>query len=95
MATNDLVGLLEIVAAVVAHPALTPDTLKGAQAQAKAFIADKEDLQDLSLLSAVDKILKYGTAAQVSAAYIPAPFDPKDYVTEEQGNGSVPEIAES
>lgn len=102
MATSDLVGLLEIVGAAVSHPALTPDTLKGVQVNVKAFINDKEWLQDVSLLSAIDKILKYGTAAQVSAAYIPPPFDPKDYVTPRSAEeepalsyGSVPEIAES
>lgn len=80
MATTDLVQLLEMVGAVVSHPALTPDSLKSARAQIKAAIADKAWLQDPEILSRVDRILQYGTAAQVPASFVATGYNPADYV---------------
>lgn len=76
---EDIAYLMQVAAGVVSHPALTNDTVKEAQRAVKAFLIGKEALQDPEILMPFDKILKYGGAAQVPGAFVPASFDPNDY----------------
>lgn len=97
----DIAQLLEIIAGVVGHPALTYQVLPATQALLKNFLSIRGPLTDPTILSPLDRILKYGVAAQIPASAISGlqPFNLSDYITPvlleqpatESTDGSVPE----
>lgn len=84
--TLDVVFLLNSILALQKHEVGGPDALAAEQARVKDYIADKPDLEDPELLTALDQALKLASSTQVSVAraLATAPFNLTDYVAPAQ-----------
>lgn len=80
MEKDDLVFLLNTVADLSSHQNNGPVALASAKGAVKAYVADKEELQDPEILNAIDRLLKISSAAQVPGVFRPTSFNPTDYV---------------
>lgn len=80
MNKDDLLFILNTAADLSAHQGTGAAALAGAQAAVKSYIADKEELQDPDVLTALDRLFQISAAAEVPGVFTPESFDLTDYV---------------
>ena len=80
MTKDDLIFILNTAADLSGHQNNGWAALSRAQDAVKAYVADKEELQDPAMLTAVDRLLKLSSAAQVPGVFKTPDFDLTDYV---------------
>jgi hypothetical protein len=94
MTKDDLIFLLNTAATVSAHQSSGQVALDGARGIIKAYIKDKEELQDQAVLMVYDNLLQVSAAAEVPGVFTPGSFDLTDYVDPQTETTTEPETLE-